>query len=59
MGDLAGDNAVGITDIVITAKILCNQIPYIKSLFAAADLNADNVINAVDLAIMKYLVLKK
>jgi hypothetical protein len=57
-GDLDGDNAVGITDLVITAKIIQNQIPYIKSLFTAADLNEDNVINAVDLAIMKYLIIK-
>jgi hypothetical protein len=59
IGDLDGDNAVGVTDIIITAKIVHNQIPYIKSLFATADLNADNVVNSIDLAIIKYLLLNK
>jgi alpha-tubulin suppressor-like RCC1 family protein len=58
IGDLDGDKAVGITDIVAMAKFVHNRVPLTEETFAAADLNADNTVNAIDLSIMKWLLVK-
>jgi hypothetical protein len=59
VGDLDGDNEIGITDIVTVAKILHKQVPLTEETLAAADLNTDNIVNAIDLVIIKYLLLKR
>jgi hypothetical protein len=42
------------------AKIVHNQISDItEETFAAADINYDNKVNAIDLSIVKYLLLQK
>ncbi|MDR0983603.1 MAG: leucine-rich repeat protein, partial [Ruminococcus sp.] len=56
-GDLDGDGEIGITDIIAVAKLIHNQISLTEDAFAAADINSDNAVNAIDLSIVKYLLL--
>ncbi|MDR0983450.1 MAG: leucine-rich repeat protein [Ruminococcus sp.] len=59
-GDLDGNGEISIVDVVAVAKIVHNQISDItEETFAAADINYDNKINAIDLSIVKYLLLQK
>jgi hypothetical protein len=58
VGDLDGDKAVGITDLVTMAKFVHNRVPLTEETFATADLNADNTVNAIDLSILKWLMMK-
>jgi hypothetical protein len=58
VGDLDGDKAVGITDLVTMAKFVHNRVPLTEKTFSAADLNADNTVNAIDLSILKWLMMK-
>jgi hypothetical protein len=57
VGDLDGDKAVGITDLVTMAKFVHNRVPLTEETFATADLNADNTVNAIDLSILKWLMI--
>jgi hypothetical protein len=57
VGDLDGDKAVGITDLVTMAKFVHNRVPLTEETFATADLNDDNTVNAIDLSILKWLMI--
>jgi hypothetical protein len=57
-GDLDGDGKISITDIIAVAKIVHNQVPLTEETFAVADISGDNTVNAIDLSIIKYLLLK-
>jgi hypothetical protein len=58
-GDIDRGGDVDMTDIVIVGKVVHSRGSVTSDLLAAADLNADSTVNAIDLAIIKYLLLKK
>jgi hypothetical protein len=60
-GDLDGDEEISIVDIVIVAKIVLNHETetLTADVIISADLSNDNIVNSIDLSIIKYLLLKK
>jgi hypothetical protein len=56
-GDLDASGAVGMTDIVILAKIVHTRGTVSEELFSNADLSDDGVVNSIDLAILKSMLI--
>ena len=60
LGDVNGDNAVNVTDIVLLQKVLLGleTLPDLEA-FACADTTQDGVIDVFDLALLKRMVFTK
>jgi hypothetical protein len=56
-GDIDRDYNVGMTDFIIVAKIVHSKAVFAEELLTAADLNEDNIVNSIDLALIKYRLL--
>jgi hypothetical protein len=56
-GDIDRNGNVGMTDVVIVAKIVHSKASFAEELLTAADLNEDNIVNSIDLTLIKYKLL--
>ncbi|MDR0984334.1 MAG: dockerin type I domain-containing protein [Ruminococcus sp.] len=56
-GDLNGDDLISISDFIALTKYVLGQLKLVSQTVASADVSNDGVVNAVDIGVIKYLLL--
>jgi YD repeat-containing protein len=57
-GDLDGDSMISISDFIALTKYVLGQMNLVSQSFASADVSKDGVVNAVDIGVIRHLLLK-